>query len=340
MVGKAGVINWYNLLVESKKSPRLGIVVFAVILAVIVIGYAFYTKSAGTAKDSGEYINTERQTINSIADGLRKDSEQDDDGDGLMNWEEALWGTDPQKADSDGDGTNDGEEIRESRNPLIGGEDRVSIQASGVSSVTDNTKTGQISRDLFGNYLQAKRIGVPLDASLQEQIINQAFTNRSLSVEFKPFTPSDIQLAPGNDLKKYGNDLGLAFYAGRTNNTRTEVDILESALVSENRAEIGQLDPIIQGYTAMIAELKSVRVPQSLMGQHLELMNSMGLVLSDIKGFRLIFDDPIVGLASVSNYFNDVDRLSDSISSIKNFLVEENISFEQAEYGYVFFNTI
>ncbi len=41
----------------------------------------------------------------------------DADTDGLLDWEEALWGTDPRLADSDTDGTTDGDEVRLNRNP-------------------------------------------------------------------------------------------------------------------------------------------------------------------------------------------------------------------------------
>ena len=45
----------------------------------------------------------------------------DADGDGLPDWEEALWSTNPKKPDTDGDGTPDGEEVAVHRNPRKAG---------------------------------------------------------------------------------------------------------------------------------------------------------------------------------------------------------------------------
>ncbi|MCH7529851.1 hypothetical protein IIB50_01915 [Patescibacteria group bacterium] len=43
----------------------------------------------------------------------------DSDDDGLKDWEEVLWGTDPFNPDTDNDGTDDGVEIAVDRNPLV-----------------------------------------------------------------------------------------------------------------------------------------------------------------------------------------------------------------------------
>jgi len=42
----------------------------------------------------------------------------DGDGDGLNNFEEARYGTDPHNRDTDGDGWSDGDEVRYGSNPL------------------------------------------------------------------------------------------------------------------------------------------------------------------------------------------------------------------------------
>ena len=44
---------------------------------------------------------------------------KDTDNDGLKDWEEILWKTDPNNPDTDGDKTTDGEEIKLNRNLII-----------------------------------------------------------------------------------------------------------------------------------------------------------------------------------------------------------------------------
>ncbi len=45
-------------------------------------------------------------------------NQKDSDGDGLLDWEEKIYGTDPQNPDTDGDGYKDGDEIATNHNPL------------------------------------------------------------------------------------------------------------------------------------------------------------------------------------------------------------------------------
>src|SRR2546423_718695 len=47
--------------------------------------------------------------------------DKDSDNDGLKDWEETLWKTDPHNPDTDGDGTPDGQEVKEGRNPSVKG---------------------------------------------------------------------------------------------------------------------------------------------------------------------------------------------------------------------------
>lgn len=335
-------------------SKKILFLIVACIFAVGLVGYAAYSSRDGSGNKSGaiegaQDLNNSRQAqaIETISRVLKENSEQDDDSDGLMNWEEALWGTDPKRADTDGDGTPDGEEAKQSRNPLIKGPNdaltTTKVSTSGSTEPQENipqTKTAQISRDLFATYMQAKKAGTGLDESIQNEIIRQAFSNKSFAVSYKQYTTNEITVAKTGDFTKYGNDLGFALSIGKTNDPRTEIDILQAAMSENRESEITSLDPIIQGYTGIIDALALVSVPQDLVGFHIEFLNSMGRVLSDIKGFRMMFDDPIVGLVSVGNYFNDVQALQLSIQNIKSALEEKDITFKQGEYGYVFMNTI
>jgi hypothetical protein len=100
--------------------------------------------------------NTQEDTIvekETKEEKENKDSltSEDDDGDGLLNWEESLRKTDMKNPDTDGDGTNDGDEILLNRDPLKAGPD------DSISFVKNNTDDeDNSSEEIFNTYTFTK----------------------------------------------------------------------------------------------------------------------------------------------------------------------------------------
>ncbi len=98
-------------------------IVVAVGIALIVIGVG-YMLMGRQGKPAVEYPSKSTRGLETSGSTLlASEQSKDADGDGLADWEEALWKTDPQNPDTDGDGTKDGDEPKENRNPTVKGPD-------------------------------------------------------------------------------------------------------------------------------------------------------------------------------------------------------------------------
>lgn len=87
------------------KKPRFYLIlIVAFVLLVGVIGFTLVK----TGKIS--FLGIDSKSIK---------EQRDSDNDGLSDWDEELYKTDPNNPDTDGDGTLDGEEIKLGRNPLV-----------------------------------------------------------------------------------------------------------------------------------------------------------------------------------------------------------------------------
>src|SRR3989344_2161019 len=90
---------------------------------------------------------------------------KDADNDGLKDWEEDLWQTDSAKADTDGDGTNDGDEIQAGRNPALAGpNDPLDAESIREKTTLEQrakpmNETDRIAREFFNAYIAAKKQG-------------------------------------------------------------------------------------------------------------------------------------------------------------------------------------
>ncbi len=332
-------------MVVGLPSKKIVLVLVACTIGIGAIGFAAFAAKNNTKTNSVEHSATNGSSaqIKAIELALQTKSEEDDDADGLANWEETLWKTDPKNADSDSDGTKDGEEVKQGRNPLVAGpNDTLSTAHTGTKEQNkatiqlDNTETAKISRDLFTYYLEAKKSGLPLDVEIKNQIVKQSLQNKTLESDLKKYTVQNVRIAATSDLHAYGNALGLAFQAAVTSNSISEIEILTSALETNSPAKVAELEPIIKGYEAILKQLSLVAVPESLVRKHVDLMNAMNRVLTDIEAFKIMFDDPILGLVSVGSYFENVKLLQSIVLDIENTFEKNGVTFEQYEAGYIF----
>lgn len=87
------------------------------VLALLVCFIQSCSGSDG-GEDSQSLNGTDTATTESDPGSIQPPAEEDPDGDGLTNAEEAELGTDPAIADSDGDGYLDGDEVLEGKDPM------------------------------------------------------------------------------------------------------------------------------------------------------------------------------------------------------------------------------
>lgn len=169
----------FRLIIKHKKLFLAGFLPFLFWGA--VIGLWFFRAPESAKSSSATIIVTKERNI-AIGDLAAAQNVFDDDKDGLSNWEEAIYGTDPKNADSDGDGFLDGEEVLSGRNPAKKGpSDLLAKQAGPLSKEEEGQKTAT-------------------DAFAKVALLN--FINNSNTQSFTDLTPEEFDA----ELKKsFGN---------------------------------------------------------------------------------------------------------------------------------------
>ena len=102
-----------------------------ILIVIIALSFLFYK-----IQKNSSFSDVFDNEINNIL--LQENYSLDDDGDGLLNGEEDVWGTDSKKVDTDNDGYSDYDEIKEGYNPLGDGK---------LSSVELNQKKDIINQN-------------------------------------------------------------------------------------------------------------------------------------------------------------------------------------------------
>lgn len=230
----------------------------------------------------------------------------DSDGDGLQDWEETLWGTDPFLADSDGDGISDTAEVLEQQGNLELTIDNVSSRVPDAPL----TETDKFARDLYASISSIDTLGIFDDPNTA---LYQGTVTKLL--EFIPadtFSVADIQtVTPSVEtVTLYYNQTGAIF-----NNNITNSEIIQQINIyltndtlttDEANLFVSQEALRLRNVAGTLALLS---VPENIVAVHVGILNQ-SLRLAFILEYLLdTTSDPIVSYSALASYQPTVDQL-------------------------------
>lgn len=262
----------------------------------------------------------------------------DVDADGLKDWEEALWGTDPKTADSDGDDTKDGDEVKIGRDPRIKGpndkvEDTVAAvtnEATNLGNVGTLNTTQRFGRSIFAKYMALKQGGNDLTPQQEEALLSEAINELSLTIEYKTYASKDVKTiedTPAN-IKAYADSLRAIAQKYSPKQGENELAILNNSLENgENDEDATKLKNIADGYKKTLTAYAALKVPRSAASYHLALLNSVSKVGTNIEGFSRINTDSVFVLANVTPYSTNIEALAKAIDDLRNYFLAAKVNF-------------
>lgn len=268
-------------------------------------------------------------------------SEADSDHDGLKDWEEVLWKTDPNNPDSDGDGTPDGEEVTEGRDPTKPGpDDKFVLPETAPSDSQDNgNQTEKLSRRFFAEYLTLKQKGL-LDDGSKTQIIEELINNLpGKNGAVNTFSSSDLHIISRNDpaaMKKYANVVGLVLGKLVTKIDTDELTILQKAVQSGDEKGLAKLDASYDMISKMAVALSLMEVPSDLADTHLILANGFAGTATSILAMQEVFRDPALALGAINAYQYETEVVTGAFKKINEELKRKGIKFYPNEAGNIF----
>lgn len=311
----------------GKKAAALGILFFALILAVFIFRGESEIPGTLTTK------TTDRETIDA----------KDSDTDGLKDWEEELFGTNPNLSDTDGDGINDKteydafladqENLRESS--LAQGTNL--IRGADWDSLTYEDK---VSRLLLSNYFTFKQAGVSLNNNNMQALIDTlpAYT---FSNEISPYTLTDIVITKDTSSasqKSYGNAVGSVLQ----NKGDSEQGALSALYAFMAFSESGDrtkfandIQKIIGEYTAIESALIKITVPEDIATIHVDILNTLKTVVRDLEGIAMIEESAVTTLAAFGTYQDDSVLVTQAFDALQTHFKNTHITFEDTEPGHL-----
>ncbi len=283
---------------------------YAIVLGLVIIGFSYAISrpkiEPSAKKNTSAGNETQDKTIN-LADLVQKDS----DGDGIPDWEETLWGTDPENPDTYGRGLGDLAEIEKMRKTTAG------TGTSGQNKPSSDTEI--FSRQLFSSLVALKQSGNLSETTLDNLSSDVTENIRLSAAEKTYYTLSDLKIVgtASSSLQKYRLDMaGVAKkYAGA--GLGDELPALVEAVGRNNPDKLSVVSAKIPIYQKLLGENLDLSVPNVLSLDHLDVVNSYRNIIESLGQAEKIWSDPLVGLIEVTRYRNATSQLLIALGNIE-----------------------
>ena len=237
--------------------------------------------------------------------------QKDGNGNGIADWEEYLWGLNPNK-----NGESNKEFILSKKKALT---------ASGDIVVTDDseaiTENEMLSREFFATIMSLQQTGQLNDASIQSisDAIGQnieatplpdVYTKNMLTIKENSDDADAIYFIMFNNLvDKYANeDIG------------SELTLVSQGIVNNDPQALVAAKTVAAAYRSFGEELIKIPVPASAVDVDLSLANNYEKTAESIEGLTLVLTDPIVGMRSILSYKKYSDALVSDIEKLSEIL--------------------
>lgn len=301
-------------------SAFLVVVAPLVSIALIAGLYMLYTRDApaDTAAPVQAQLRGDSLSIQ------RTIAETDSDGDGLMDWEETLWGTDPHNPDTDGNGITDNDQVsHEGATFLASADTRSNNSQATIATTTPNT-TDMVARELFGTYLSMKQTG---GASRETLLALAERVAERSDIYARPpvFTIHDIvqtTVDTQEAVRAYDTAVraGLQPFEKHAANKTNELLLISKVVESDNPEAKAELDAVVDDLETLLENLKAIPAPPSVATMHLDLINGLAFFSYCLDAFANLRTDPLRAATAAKLYPEAEQQFADALIALFSYL--------------------
>lgn len=292
-------------------------------LSVVFIVGAFLLARSVESPNSAQ-ASTESALLQAIA---MKDS----DGDGLTDWEEALYGTSPNITDTFNLGMTDGEAVTKGLIVPKAIAD-ISLATPSLSSMptdgslpqapAEGTLTAAFAKSFFTLYLSAKQAngGADLSENDMSNIANEALNSLSSAItaatDFKSIKDINVSGSDSEDFKLYAIQAEAVLMKNTSNATTSAINYLKSAVENNDVTVLPHIVSIAKAYRDSAAGLVALSVPAELVADHLLLVNSIMRISQITADFARVNEDALASILALQQYPQTVFKMGNAFINI------------------------
>lgn len=321
---------------HSTRSIRL---VVASLLALLMIGGTYLSTGPnpffGMTRIAGAQSSEEL---------LREYAAKDSDTDGLPDWQEALYGTNPLNPESFQQGIKDGEAVAQG---LI--EPKVMVRPEGETTDLDSipgtvaapsSLTDRFAQTLLTQYLSNRGAQVPTSEEIVA-FVEAGIQNLSAeSASPNEFSLAQVRVAPdGADaLATYAAEAERVFALNTVAADTNELSYFSAALKGDDAA-LAKIGAISGAYEDIANALMQLSVPSEARQAHLTIANALMHLSETSADMASMKTDPLRALMGIGLYDKYATELVAGFKNLDGVFDARQVSIPEGSVGHYFIST-
>lgn len=283
-------------------TSRLIVILASFVLAVLMV--------AAAVMFSGSQRTPTLVSAEGNEELLKEYASRDTDRDGLLDWEEALYGTDPRNPNSFSSEMTDGEAVKgklvEPKIPLTEEPTTEELLASltGIEAAP-GTLTREFARKFLQEYIATKTTaGAPTNEEVSAFISSAITELKTEAALEKPFSATDARaIASGaGSMQTYATSIEQALLKSDTGVSGDAGDYFAAVVKKEDSKAAVSLDTLAEGYNRAANAIIASPVPGNALSAHVGLANAFASMGESIQNMSLFLEDPLRGFFGLSQY--------------------------------------
>jgi hypothetical protein len=287
--------------------------------------------SAGYLLSGPSFLSDKFANAGTTDDLLKAYASKDTDGDGLPDWQEALYGTDPNKAISNPYGIPDGQAAKEGKLTPQTSASQLPSDGTGTTSVKDilnqipgtDPASGSVTEQFSHEFLQEvidTSGGQQLTSDQQQQIATKLATKyaaKAGSLFVSNYSLVSIHTDPTVSVKSYAGSIEQVFINNDVPVTANQpLPLIEALIQNNDESARPKLKVLSDSYAGITSDLLTLRVPPQLASQHLALIKGFDSLHKATAAFVIYEKDPLGVMGALSTYQPTSASVTEALKSI------------------------
>ena len=299
---------------------------------------------AGAYVLSGPIPFIDRVTAESSDELLRSYAVKDSDADGLTDWQESLYGTDPTNPTSFRADLLDGEAARQellTPKTIVPTQD-LTTDLPGVDPAPASL-TEEFSRAFLGQYLLTRGTEPPTQEEMASFVSDAIADLVRTSLASPRYSASEVRVATSDDaaaFRAYMKEMQAVSDAHEPLLEDRDVALIRKAIEQSDTEALASLEDMSETYADLAEAVMGVRAPQSAVAAHVATANALSYLSIATGNVAKYADDPIRTLLGIGEYRESIRLTLEALALMHGPMTRSGVTVEATAPEYDFYKTV